>query len=77
MKYKAGDKVVRTVECSDDYTVKQGGEYVISKVDDECNSIYLQGVYDFDGQPDWFNPDNFELFEAAIKWKQMETGEQV
>lgn len=71
MKFKVGDKVVRTALCSEDYTVKQGGEYVISKVDDECNSIYLQGVYDSCGQPDWFNPDNFELVEAASKWKQM------
>lgn len=65
MKFKVGDKVARTVLCSEDYTVKQGGEYVISKVDGECNSIYLQGVYDSNGQPDWFNPDNFELVEAV------------
>lgn len=65
MKFKVGDKVVRTECCADDYTVKQGCEYVISKVDDGCNSIYLQGVYDFNGQPDWFNPDNFELVEAV------------
>ena len=64
MKFKVGDKVVRTAECSDYYTVKQGCEYVISKVDDEYNNIYLQGVYDNNGQPDWFNPDNFELVEA-------------
>ena len=71
MKFKVGDKVVRTAECSDYHTVKQGGEYSISKVDDECNSIYLQGVYDFSGQPDWFNPDNFELVEAVNEGKQM------
>lgn len=65
MKFKVGDKVVRTAECSDYYTVKQGSEYVISKVDDEYNNIYLQGVYDNHGQPDWFNPDNFELVEAV------------
>ncbi len=63
MKFKVGDKVVRTAECSDYYTVKQGCEYVISKVDDEYNNIYLQGVYDNNGQPDWFNPDNFELVD--------------
>lgn len=65
MKFKVGDKVVRTEWCADDYTVKQGSEYVISKVDDEYNNIYLQGVYDNNGQPDWFNPDNFELVEAV------------
>ena len=65
MKFKAGDKVVRTARCADGYTVKQGGEYFISKVDDEWNRIYLAGVYDCDGQPDWFNPDNFELVEAV------------
>ena len=65
MRFKVGDKVVRTKWCSDDYTVKQGGEYVISKVDDECNSIYLQGVYDDNGQPDWFSPDNYELVEGV------------
>lgn len=63
MKFKVGDKVVRTAECSDYYTVKQGCEYVISKVDDEYNYIYLQGVYDNNGQPDWFNHDNFELVD--------------
>ena len=80
MKFKVGDKVVRTAECSDYYTVKQGCEYVISEVYDGCNSIYLQGVYDFNGQPDWFNHDNFELVEAAIKWKQVskfEKGDKV
>ena len=71
MKFKVGDKVVRTGYGADDYTVKQGGEYVISKVDDECNNIYLQGVYDCNGQPDWFNPDNFELVEAVNEGKQM------
>ena len=65
MKFKVGDKVVRTAECSDYYTVKQGCEYVISKVDDEYNNIYLQGVYDNNGQPDWFNHDSFELVEAV------------
>ena len=63
MKFKVGDKVVRTAECSEYYTVKQGCEYVISKVDDEYNNIYLQGVYDNNGQPDWFNHDNFELVD--------------
>ena len=63
MKFKVGDKVVRTAECSDYYTVKQGCEYVISKVDDESNYIYLQGVYDNNGQPDWFNHDIFELVD--------------
>lgn len=70
MKFKVGDKVVRTEWCADYYTVKQGSEYVISKVD-EYNNIYLQGVYDNNGQPDRFNPDNFELVEDASKWKQM------
>lgn len=70
MKFKVGDKVVRTEWCADDYTVKQGSEYVISKFD-EYNNIYLQGVYDNNGQPDRFNPDNFELVEAASKWKQV------
>ena len=65
MKFKVGDKVVRTADCSYDYTLKKGGEYVISKVDDEWNNIYLQGVYDNNGQPDWFNPKNFELVEAV------------
>lgn len=60
MKFKVGDKVVRTEWCADDYTVKQGSEYVISKVD-EYNNIYLQGVYDNNGQPDRFNPDNLGL----------------
>lgn len=65
MKFKVGDKVVRTARCPNNYTVKQGCEYVISKVDDEYNYIYLQGVYDNNGQPDWFNHDNFELVEAV------------
>ena len=65
MKFKVGDKVVRTAECSEYYTVKQGCEYIISKVDDEYNNIYLQGVYDNNGQPDWFNHDNFELVEDS------------
>lgn len=42
MKYKVGDKVVRTAECADDYTVKQGGEYVISKVDDDLAKAQKQ-----------------------------------
>lgn len=71
MNFKVGDKVVRTASCSDYYTVKQGGEYVISKVDDEYDSIYLQGVYDCNGQPDWFNPDNFKLVETVSEGQQM------
>lgn len=61
-KFKVGDKVIRTVECEADYTVEQWGVYTVSEVDDEgCCVIFLEGIYNKDGKPDWFNPRNFEL----------------
>ena len=62
-KFKVGDKVVRTVECDAGYTIKQWGTYTISKVDEYLYIIFLEGIYNKDGKPDWFNPRNFELVE--------------
>ena len=60
-KFEVGDKVVRTVECEADYTLEQWGVYTISKVDEDLCVIFLEGIYDEEGKPDWFNPRNFEL----------------
>lgn len=70
-KFKVGDKVVRTAECEADYTVEQGGVYTVSKVDDEgCCVIFLEGIYNKDSKPDWFNPRNFKLVEEETMFEQ-------
>lgn len=76
-KFKVGDKVVRTVECEADYTVEQWGVYTVSKVDDEgCCVIFLEGIYDKEGKPDWFNPRNFELVKEEETMSEQITTDQ-
>lgn len=71
MKFKVGDKVVRTETCADGYTVKQGNTYIVQKIHKESGVIYLEGVFDSNGNLDWFNPDNFELMkENTPKFKK-------
>lgn len=65
MKFKVGDKVVRTETCADGYTVKQGNTYTVHKVSVEADIIFLEGIYNSDGNLDWFNPDNFELVKCS------------
>lgn len=71
MKFKVGDKVVRTETCTNGYTVKQGNTYTVKKIHKESGVIYLEGIYNSDGNLDWFNPDNFELVkENTPKFKK-------
>lgn len=71
MKFKAGDKVIRTGPCCDNYTVKQGNTYTVHKVSVEANLIFLEGIVDSEGKLDWFNPYNFELVkENTPKFKK-------
>jgi len=71
MKFKVGDKVIRT-ECvcvSDN--IKQGNTYIVQKIHKEAGFIYLEGIFDSNGNLDWFNPDNFELVkENTPKFKK-------
>lgn len=66
MGFKAGDKVIRTGLGSDQYTVQQGKTYTVHKVSVKSNVIFLEGVFDSDGNLDWFNPDNFELVKEVF-----------
>lgn len=72
-KFKVGDKVVRTVECEADYTIEQWGVYTVSEVDEVLYIIFLEGIYDKDGKPDWFDPRNFKLVEEETMCEQTTT----
>ena len=77
MKFKVGDKVVRTETCADGYTVKQGNIYTVQKVHKEAGVIYLEDVYNSDGNLDWFNPDNFELVKEVEFTPKFKKGDKV
>lgn len=66
MKFKAGDKVVRTEVCPKGYEVKQGETYVVQRVSNDLGVIYLEGIFNSEGNLDWFNPDNFKLVKENI-----------
>lgn len=70
-KFKVGDKVIRTVECDANYTVEQWGVYTVSEVDEDLYIIFLEGIYNKDGKPDWFNPRNFKLVEEETMSEQI------
>lgn len=71
MKFKVGDKVVRTEVCPKGYEVKQGKTYVVQRVSNDLGVIYLEGVFNSEGNLSWFMPNNFELVkENTPKFKK-------
>lgn len=77
MKFKVGDKVIRTETCADGYTVQQGNTYTVQKVHQEAGVIYLEGVYNSEGNLDWFNPDNFDLVKEVEFTPKFKKGDKV
>ncbi|MEG2307115.1 MAG: hypothetical protein RSB94_07225 [Erysipelotrichaceae bacterium] len=61
-KFKKGDVVVRTGFSYEDGRMVEGGQYTVHS----CigNVLYLEDVYDKEGELDWFAENNFDLVKA-------------
>lgn len=61
-KFKKGDIVVRTGFSYEDGRMIRGNHYVVHS----CigSSVYLEGVYDKEGELDWFAENSFDLVKS-------------